>query len=101
DDPTSSTAQGQGIPGHHMDRFKATRRLLGAISVATLVAACGGGSDVDDGAALGTHDATAVSANPPLAPSGGPKAVNSKVKPVVRPGVEAPLDSAPESADAP
>ena len=80
-----------------MDRFKATRRLLGAVSVAVLLAACGGGSDTGDHSGLARHDATAVSANASVESGGNPKSVN-KVKPVVRPGVEAPLDSAPGSA---
>jgi hypothetical protein len=82
-----------------MDRIKATRRLIGAVSMAALLAACGGGSDAGDGAGLARHDATAVSANSAIESGGGPKALNNKVKPVVRPGVEAPLDSAPGSAD--
>lgn len=82
-----------------MYRFKATRRLFGAVSVAALLAACGGGSDAGDSAGLANHDATAVSANGSMESVGGPKGVNNKVRPVVRPGVEAPLDSAPGSAD--
>src|SRR5690606_16030453 len=82
-----------------MDRFKATRRLLGAVSVAVLMAACGGGSDGGNEPGLAAHDATAVSANSQPGSGGGPKAVNNKVNPVVRPGVEAPLDTAPGSAD--
>ncbi len=77
-----------------MDRFKAIRRLLGAVSVAALLPACGSGSDGGTGATL---DATAVSAQSSVE-FAERKGANSKVEPRVRPGAEAPLDSAPDSA---